>query len=67
MTTAYRRGNSGEITVRVHCIFAKLTNSNFLGKLPICDSNNRVDWKLLYRWTLQKYNIHARDGEGPDL
>jgi predicted thioredoxin/glutaredoxin len=30
-----------------YCIFAQLTNSNILGKLPIRDSNSRVNWKLL--------------------
>ena len=28
---------------RAYCIFARLTNSNVLGKLPIHDSNNRVN------------------------
>jgi hypothetical protein len=38
---------SGPSPSRVYCIFAELTNSNVLGKLPIRDSNNRVNWKLL--------------------
>jgi hypothetical protein len=50
---------------RVCCIFAQLTNSNILGKLPIRDSNNRVNWKLLLV-DLVKIQ-HTRDGEGPDL
>jgi hypothetical protein len=33
---------------RAYCIFAQLTKSNVLGKLPIRDSNNRVNWKLLF-------------------
>jgi hypothetical protein len=33
--------------LRVYCIFDQLTNSNVLGKLPIRDSNNRVNWKWL--------------------
>ena len=38
---------SGLLPSRAYCIFARLTNSNVLGKLPIHDSNNRVNWKLL--------------------
>ena len=38
---------SGRSPSRVYCIFAQLTNSYVLGKLPIRDSNNRVNWKLL--------------------
>ena len=30
----------GSSPSRVYCIFAQLTNSNVLGKLPIRDSNN---------------------------
>ena len=33
--------------IRAYCIFAKLTNSNVLGKLAIRDLNNWVNWKLL--------------------
>jgi hypothetical protein len=36
-----------------------------LEKLPIRDSNNRVNWKLLLV-DLEKIQ-YARDGEGPDL
>jgi hypothetical protein len=49
----------------VSCIFAQLTNSIVLGKLPIRDSNNRVNWKLLLV-DLAKIQ-HTRDGEGPDV
>ena len=42
----------------MHCIFAPLTNTNILGKLPIRDSNNGVNWKLL-SVDLQKYNTHV--------
>jgi hypothetical protein len=39
---------SGRSPPRVYCIFAQLINySNVLGKLPIRDSTNRVNWKLL--------------------
>ena len=38
---------SGRSPSRVYCIFAQLTNSNVLGKLPIRD------------WIWQKYNEHA--------
>ena len=49
---------SGLSPSRVYCIFARLTNSNVLGKLPIRDSNNRVNWKLLFvEW--QEYNTHV--------
>ena len=51
--------------VRIAGIFAQLTNSNVLGKLPIHDSNNRVNWKLLLV-DLAKIQ-YARDGERPDL
>ena len=48
-----------------YCIFAQLTNSNVLGKLPICDSNNRVNWKLpLVDLAKIQYTC---DDEGPDL
>jgi hypothetical protein len=50
---------------RVYCIFAQLTNNNVLGKLPIRDSNNRVNWKLLLV-DLAKIQ-YTRDGEEPDL
>jgi hypothetical protein len=43
------------IRVRVHCIFAQLTNSNVLGKLLIRDSNNTVNLKLLY--SLVSYDV----------
>jgi hypothetical protein len=56
---------SGPSPSRVYCIFAQLTNSNVLGKLPIRDSNNRVNWELLLV-DLAKIQ-HARDGKGPDL
>ena len=42
-----------------------VTISNVLGKLPICDSNNRVNWKLLLL-DLAKIQ-YAHDSEGPDL
>jgi hypothetical protein len=53
---------SGPSPSRVYCIFAQLTNSNVLGKLPIRDSNNREIGiggfgKIQY----------TRDGEGPGL
>ena len=38
---------SGLLTSLAYCIFARLTNSNVLGKLSIHDSNNRVNLKLL--------------------
>ena len=38
-------------------------NSNVLGKLPIRDSNNRVNCKLVDLAKIQ----YTRDGEGPDL
>jgi hypothetical protein len=31
---------SGPSPSRAYCIFTQLTNSNVLGKSPICDSNN---------------------------
>ena len=34
---------SGLLPSRAYCIFARLTNSNVLGKLPIRDSTNRVN------------------------
>ena len=34
---------SGRLPSRAYCIFAQLTNSNVLGKLPIRNSNNRVN------------------------
>ena len=49
----------------MYCIFAQLTNSNVLGKLPIRDSNNRVNWKLLL---VDSAKIqYTRDGERTDL
>jgi hypothetical protein len=42
----------------VYCIFAQLTNSNVLGKLPIRDSNNREVGNC-YWWIWQKYNAHV--------
>ena len=42
-----------------------VTNSNVLGKLPIRDSNYRVNWKLLLV-DLAKVQ-YARDCKGPDL
>jgi hypothetical protein len=56
---------SGLSPSRAYCIFAQLTNSNVLGKLPIRDSNNSVNWKLLLV-DLAKIQ-YIRDGEGPDL
>jgi hypothetical protein len=48
-----------------NCIFAQLTNSNVLGKLPIRDSNNRINWKLLLvDLTIIQY---TPDVEGPYL
>ena len=44
---------------RAYCIFAQLTNSNVLEKLPIRDSNNRVNWINCYWWIWQKYNTHV--------
>ena len=49
----------------MYCIFAQLTNSNVLGKLPIRDSNNKVNWKLLLVGLAKIQYI--RDGEGPEL
>ena len=51
----------------VTCVlyFTQLTNSNVLGMLPIRDSNNRVNWKLLLV-DMAKIQ-YTRDGEGPDL
>jgi hypothetical protein len=49
----------------VYCIFAQLTNSNVLGKLPIRDSNNEVNWELLLVGLAKIQYI--RDGEGPEL
>ena len=43
---------------RAYCIFAQLTNSN-VGKLPIRDSNNRENWKLLFHETIVKFNPRA--------
>jgi hypothetical protein len=60
LTKIYRPSPS-----RVCCIFVQLTNNNVSGKLPIRDSNNRVNWKLLLV-DLAKIQ-YARDGEGPDL
>ena len=56
---------SGPSPSRAYCIFAQLTNSNVSGKLPIRDSNNRGNWKLLLV-DLARIQ-YARDGEGPDL
>ena len=39
----------------MYCTFAQLTNSNVLGKLPICDSNNRKIENCYW----QKYNTHV--------
>ena len=51
--------------LRVYCIFDQLTNSNVLGKLPIRDSNNRVNWKWLL---VDLAKIHyTHDSEGPYL
>ena len=50
---------------RAYCIFAQLTNSNVLGKLPIRDSNNRINWKLLLVELAQIQ--HTRDNERPYL
>jgi hypothetical protein len=47
---------SGLSPSRAYCIFAQLTNSNVLGKLPIRDSNNRGN---CYWWIWQKYNTHV--------
>jgi hypothetical protein len=55
---------SGPSPSRAYCIFAQLTNSNVLGKLPIRDSNNRVNWKLLLVDLKIQY---TRDGEGTYL
>jgi hypothetical protein len=52
---------SGPSQSRAYCIFAQLTNSNVLGKLPIHDSNNRVNWELLLV-VLAKI-LYARDGD----
>jgi hypothetical protein len=57
---------SGPSPSRVYCMFTQLTNSNVLGKLPIRDSNNRVNWKLLLV-DLAKNTIRTCDGEGADL
>ena len=38
---------SGRSPSRAYCIFAQLTNINVLGKLPIRDSNNRVNREML--------------------
>jgi hypothetical protein len=46
-------------------VFYFCPNSNVLGKLPIRDSNNRENWKLLLV-DLAKIQ-YTRDGEGPDL
>ena len=35
------------VNAGAYCIFAQLINSNVLRKLPIRDSNNRVNLKLL--------------------
>jgi hypothetical protein len=53
---------SGPSPSRVYCIFAQLTNSNVLGKLPIRDSNNKEISKLLLV-DLAKIQC-TRDGEG---
>jgi hypothetical protein len=50
-----------EQLVRFMCV----ANCNVLGKLPIRDSNNRVNWKLLLV-DLAKIQ-YKRDGEEPDL
>jgi hypothetical protein len=55
---------SGPSPSRAYCIFAQLTNSNVLGKSPIRDSNNRVNWKFVLV-NLAKIQ-YTRDGEGPD-
>jgi hypothetical protein len=52
---------SGPSPSRAYCIFSQLTNSNVLGKLPIHDSNNRVNWKWLLV-DLAKIQ-YIRDGE----
>jgi hypothetical protein len=52
---------SGLLPSRAYCVFARLTNSNVLGKFPIHDSNNRVNWKLLL---VDMAKIYTRDGEG---
>ena len=49
----------------MYCIFAQLTNSNVLGKLPIRDANNEVNWELLLVGLAKTQYI--RDGEGPEL
>jgi hypothetical protein len=51
---------SGLLPSRAYCVFARLTNSNVLGKFPIHDSNNRVNWKLLL---VDMPKIYTRDGE----
>jgi hypothetical protein len=48
----------------VYYIFAQVTNSNVLGKLPIGDPNNREIVGGFGKNTLIQY---TRDGEGPDL
>ena len=45
------------------CIFTQLTNSNVLGKLPIRDSNNRVNWKLLLVLVHVAKIQYTRDGD----
>ena len=42
----------------MYCIFAKLTNSNVLGKLSIRDSNNSEIGNC-YWWIWQKYNTRG--------
>ena len=51
---------------RAYCIFTQLTNSNVLGKLPVRDLNNRINWKLLLVDNLAKVQ-YTRDGEGTYL
>ena len=47
---------SGPSPSRVYSIFAQLTNSNVLGKLPIRDSNTK---EIAIGGFWQKYNIHT--------
>jgi hypothetical protein len=56
---------SGRSPSRAYCIFAQLTNGNVFGKLPIRDSNNRVNWMLLLV-DMAKIQ-YTRDGERPYL
>ena len=54
---------SGRSPSRAYCIFVQLTNSNASGKLPICDSNNRVNSNFLLV-DLARIQ-YTRDGEEP--